>query len=395
MEKMKNLSLKMTIILYMAIALAVSAVIGFALTNCAVNVQEDVWFKYINKEEYIQSVKNENGNNYLTTIPRIRSKYMSEEDVFIVEICDIVETWGNLTISFLSCTIAVFLFFRQKLRTPLRMLSEASSRISENDLTFEITYEQEDEMGRLCKNFEKMRKELINNKKKLWSMFEDERTLRSAIAHDIRTPITLVKGNLEIVNEFFPLHKLSDKKVIEIINKTIQHTEHLEHFVDMMKYLNSIVDIEPEYETLTYKTLGTKVYEVQRQLCEKNKIEFKYEHNDIDCMLNVDSVFVIEVEENLLTNALRYANNRILVSLGIVGDYLVLIIEDDGPGFKENPQKYLQSYCKCKKEEDGDVHYGLGLYISKSLCVAHGGELRLENLEYGGARAIAKFEVNK
>ena len=39
----------------------------------------------------------------------------------------------------------------------------------------------------------------------------------------------------------------------------------------MMKYLNSIVDIEPEYETLTYKTLGTKVYEVQRQLCEKNK----------------------------------------------------------------------------------------------------------------------------
>lgn len=395
MEKMKNLSLKMTIILYMAIALAVSAVIGFVLTNCAVNVQEDVWFKYINKEEYIQSVKNENGNNYLTTIPRIRSKYMSEEDVFIVEICDIVETWGNLTISFLSCTIAVFLFFRQKLRTPLRMLSEASSRISENDLTFEITYEKEDEMGRLCKNFEKMRKELINNKKKLWSMFEDERTLRSAIAHDIRTPITLVKGNLEIVNEFFPLHKLSDKKVIEIINKTIQHTEHLEHFVDMMKYLNSIVDIEPEYETLTYKTLGTKVYEVQRQLCEKNKIEFKYEHNDIDCMLNVDSVFVIEVEENLLTNALRYANNRILVSLGIVGDYLVLIIEDDGPGFKENPQKYLQSYCKCKKEEDGDVHYGLGLYISKSLCVAHGGELRLENLEYGGARAIAKFEVNK
>ena len=97
--------------------------------------------------------------------------------------------------------------------------------------------------------------------------------------------------------------------MIEIINKTIQHTEHLEHFVDMMKYLNSIVDIEPEYETLTYKTLGTKVYEVQRQLCEKNKIEFKYEHNDIDCMLNVDSVFVIEVEENLLTNALRYANN--------------------------------------------------------------------------------------
>ena len=50
---------------------------------------------------------------------------------------------------------------------------------------------------------------------------------------------------------------------------------------------------------------------------------------------------------------------------------------------------------KCKKEGRWGCSLWIGLYISKSLCVAHGGELRLENLEYGGARAIAKFEVNK
>ena len=63
------------------------------------------------------------------------------------------------------------------------------------------------------------------------------------------------------------------------------------------------------------------------------------------------------------------------------------------PGFQEVPQKLLQAYCK-RKEEKGDVHYGLGLYISKSLCSAHRGELRLENMEHGGARAIARFEVD-
>lgn len=385
----------MTIILYMAIALAVSAVLGFALTNYAVNVQEDVWFKYINQEEYIQSVKNEDGNNYLTIIPRIRSKYMSKEDAFIVEVCDVIETWGYLTISFLSCTIAVFLFYRQKLRNPLRILSEASNRISENDLTFEITYKNKDEMGCLCREFEIMRRELINNKKKLWSMLEDERTLRSAIAHDIRTPITLIKGNLEIMEEFFPLNKLSNEKVIEIINKTNQHTEHLEHFVDMMKYLNSVVDIEPDYKTMTYKELGIKVHEILQALCEKNDIKFEYQHNDIDCKLKVDPVFVIEVEENLLTNALRYAHNKISVSLVMNGDYLELIIDDDGPGFQEDPKKILQAYCKSKKKENGDIHYGLGLYISRSLCSAHRGELKVENIIYGGARAIAMFEVGK
>lgn len=349
MEKIKNLSLKMTIIIYMAIALAISTVLSFGLTNYATNVQEDVWFKYVNQDEYIESIENENGNNYLTVIPRIQSKYMSEEDIFIVEVCDAIETWGDLTVSFLSCTIAVFLFYRQKLKIPLRVLSEASNRISENNLAFEIAYENKDEMGQLCKDFEKMRKELINNKKKIWSMIEDERTLRSAIAHDIRTPIMLIKGNLEIVDEFFPLHKLSDEKMAEIVNKTIQHVEHLEHFVDMMKYLNSIVDIEPEYKEMTYKEIESKVYEILKDLCEKNKIEFEYEHNDVNCMLKVDPVFLIEVEENLLTNALRYAHNKISVSLGMAGDYLELVIEDDGPGFQEAPQKYLQAYSKSKK----------------------------------------------
>lgn len=393
MEKIKDLSLKATIIIYMAIALAISAVLSFGLTHYAVNVQENVWFKYVDKEEYMESVENESGNNYLTTIPRIHSKYMSDQDIFIVEVCDVIETWGALIISFLFCIIAIILFYRKKLRIPLRVLLEASNLISENDLTFEITYESKDEMGHLCKEFEKMRRELVNNKKKMWNLIEDERTLRSAIAHDIRTPVALVKGNLEIIDEFFPLHKLSEEKVVEIVTKTIQHVEHLEHFVDMMKYLNSIVDMEPAYEKMTYKALAKKVYEIQKALCEKSKKDFKFEHNDVDCVMKVDSVFVIEVEENLLTNALRYAQDKVTISLEMAGDYLELVVEDDGPGFQEVPQKLLQAYCK-RKEEKGDVHYGLGLYISKSLCSAHRGELRLENMEHGGARAIARFEVD-
>lgn len=393
MEKIKDLSLKATIIIYMAIALAISTILSFGLTHYAVNVQENVWFKYVDKEEYMESVENESGNNYLTTIPRIHSKYMSDQDVFIVEVCDVIETWGALIISFLFCIIAIILFYRKKLRIPLRVLLEASNLISENDLTFEITYESKDEMGHLCKEFEKMRRELVNNKKKMWNLIEDERTLRSAIAHDIRTPVALVKGNLEIIDEFFPLHKLSEEKVVEIVTKTIQHVEHLEHFVDMMKYLNSIVDMEPGYEKMTYKALAKKVYEIQKALCEKSKKDFKFEHNDVDCIMKVDSVFVIEVEENLLTNALRYAQNKVTISLEMAGDYLELVVEDDGPGFQEVPQKLLQAYCK-RKEEKGDVHYGLGLYISKSLCSAHRGELRLENMEHGGARAIARFEVD-
>ena len=126
MEKIKDLSLKAAIIIYMAAALAISTVLSFSLTHYAENVQEDIWFKYVDKEEYMESIAHESGNNYLTIIPRIPAKYMSGQDVFIVEACDVMETWGGLILSFMSCTIAVFLFYRKKLMTPLRVLSRDS-----------------------------------------------------------------------------------------------------------------------------------------------------------------------------------------------------------------------------------------------------------------------------
>lgn len=376
----------------MAIALGVSTVLSFSLTYYVADIQENIWYKYVDKEEYMESIEKENGNNYLTIIPRIRSKFMSEEDVFIVEVCDAIETWGGLIVSFLSCTIAVFFFYKVKIKKPLEILLESSNRISKNDLAFEIVYESQDEMGHLCEEFEKMRRELVNNKKRIWSLLEDERTLRSAIAHDIRTPIALIKGNLEIVNEFYPVHKLSEKHVSEILDKVIHHVEHLEHFVDMMKYLNSVVDMEPKYKEMAYKELVKIVYDVQKDLCGKSKKGFEYKYNDVDCAMKIDPDFIIEVEENILTNALRYARDKISISLETVGDYVKLVIEDDGPGFQEVPQKLLQAYSK-RKEEKTQVHYGLGLYISKSLCVAHGGELRLENMNKGGARVTAKFKI--
>ncbi len=392
MEKIRNLSLKATIILYMAVALGISTAFSFGLTNYAKHTQENIWYKYVDKEEYAESVEKENGSNYLASIPRIRSRLMSDKDVFIVEACDVIETWGDLFISFLFCIIAVSLFYQKKLKRPLRVLMEASNRISSNDLSFEISYANQDEMGQLCKEFEEMRGELVRNKKKLWSLVEDERTLRSAIAHDIRTPIALIKGNLEIIDEFYPLHRLSEEHAGEMIGKTIRYVDHLEHFVGMMKSLNRLVDMTPQYKELSYQEVLGIVYEILKDLCKKNEKIFEFQHDTADCILKIDPVFLMEVEENLLNNAIQYATKKITGTLTMQEDRMVLAIEDDGPGFQKPPQKLLQAYSK-RKEENGSVHYGLGLFISKSLCAAHGGELRLENLKTGGARAEAVFGI--
>jgi K+-sensing histidine kinase KdpD len=316
---------------------------------------------------------------------------MTDKEVFVTEFCDFTETWGALLITFLVCCIAVFLFYRNKMRIPLRELKAASDHISKNDLTYEIDYKCNDEMGTLCKDFEKMRSELIKNEKKVWNLIEDDRTLRSSIAHDIRTPITLIKGNLEMIDEFLPEKKIDEKKTIELINTTMQHVDHLEHFVEMMKGLNSIVDVEPDYKSQKFSELAQKVQDIQKTLCEKSNIKHVFSQSDTDRNVEVDQMFIIEVAENLLNNSLRYAKSNINVSLLLNERYIELIVEDDGEGFKDNPKELMQAYNKS--EEDGQIHYGLGLYISKSLCNAHNGKLKLDNNESGGARAVATFEV--
>lgn len=388
MEKLKNLSLKRTIILYMGIAILISTPLSLLVNNAAENTQHNIWIKYISEEEF--DLIREHGD--MTSIPRTPSSLMTDKEIFITEFCDFIETWGSLIITFLGCCIAVFIFYRNKMRIPLRELKAASDHISKNDLTYEIDYESDDEMGTLCKDFEKMRSELVKNEKKVWNMVEDERTLRSSVAHDIRTPITLIKGNLEMIDEFLPEKKIDEKKTLELIHTTMQHVDHLEHFVEMMRGLNSIVDAEPDYKSIKYSELAQKVQDVQKTLCEKNNINFKFSKTDTDREIEADPMFVIEVAENLINNAIRYAKSNINVSLFLNERHIDLIVEDDGEGFKDNPKTLMKAYSKSK-DDDGEMHYGLGLYISKSLCNAHNGKLQLENRESGGARAAATFEL--
>ena len=388
MEKLKNLSLKGAIILYMGIALVISMILSLFVLRLAERTQQDIWIKYVD-EEYV-NLRKEHGE--IMKIPRASSSQMTDKEVFIVEFCDFTESWGLWLISFFGCSIAVFLFYRTKMKIPLRELQTASDHIAKNDLTYEIDYVCNDEWGTLCKDFEKMRSELVKNEKKIWNMIEDERTLRSAVAHDIRTPITLIKGNLEMIDEFLPEKKIDEKKTMELIHTTMQHVEHLEHFVEMMKGLNSIVDVEPDYKSIPYSELAQKVQDVQKSLCEKNNIQFTFCQSDIDEEIEADPMFIIEVAENLLNNAIRYAKSKINVSLLLKEKLIELIVEDDGEGFKDSPKALMTAYHKSK-ENDGQIHYGLGLYITKSLCNAHNGKLQLDNIETGGARAYATFEV--
>lgn len=100
-------------------------------------------------------------------------------------------------IFFFGITASSCAVYRLKLQKPLWELHNGITQITSDNLDFSISYESEDELGRLCHSMERMRRELCRSKKKTWELMQHERLLYASLAHDLRTPLTVLKGYLE------------------------------------------------------------------------------------------------------------------------------------------------------------------------------------------------------
>lgn len=116
----RNLSVRRTIILYLAVSLICSFLLSAVLTGLAGRIQRAIWWKYTDQESYFEAVEGERG--YLAEIKRPPAWEMSPLDSGISEVCVFLETYGVLILAMTGSCCAVFLFYRHKLKGPLRSL---------------------------------------------------------------------------------------------------------------------------------------------------------------------------------------------------------------------------------------------------------------------------------
>lgn len=104
-----------------------------------------------------------------------------------------------------EAALCAALFYRRKLKGPIALLDMASRKIAEKDLDFAIHWDRRDEMGALCASFEEMRRALWENNRVMWRQMEERKRLNAAFAHDLRTPLTVLRGYAGML-----LHDLSE-----------------------------------------------------------------------------------------------------------------------------------------------------------------------------------------
>ena len=288
--------------------------------------------------------------------------------------------------------LCAFYFFRRKLKEPIAILSDASERIAASDLDFTISYDSRDEMGKLCRSFETMRSALVENNREMFRQMEDRRGLTAAFSHDLRTPLTVLDGYVEMLRLALSEQNWNREEAEAAIETMASNLRRLESYTEAMAKLQRLEDVEIRPASVASGALIGRIQAAAHILCAGKTLEWNLPEEKT---WHVDAEIVMEVCENILNNSSRFAHSRITVSISDAGGSLCILVSDDGNGFSSRVMDQAATPFYKGKDTAEDGHLGLGLSICSILCRRHGGELTLSNNGRGGALVCASFSMEK
>ena len=251
-------------------------------------------------------------------------------------------------------------------------------RIQNNDLDFSLPILSNDEMGQLCAAFEEMRSELLKSNRLLWQQAEERKRLNAAFSHDLRNPITVLKGSVKLLRQ-----GIQDEQTIDRLES---YTLRIEQYVEAMSSVQKLEQLSVKPKEIRLSVLQSELLETARLLALSKKVSVLVPSGGTVC---IDHGLFLTVAENLIGNAARFAEKAISIQITLQNDSMTLNVEDDGAGY---PLSLVQNGpTPFETTSSNSSHFGMGLYSSIILCEKHGGRLILENRAGGGASAMAIF----
>ena len=272
------------------------------------------------------------------------------------------------------------------LTRPIRELTQATHAVSEGDLSQQVPVRSNDELGELAQAFNKMSSELSRSVNARKQMTAD-------IAHELRTPLSLILGHAEAVHDgVLP----PTRENFEIIR---EEATRLEHLVNDLRIL-SLADageltINPQ--TIEPQRLLNEVASLYQYEAQRKNITLEQEVDPQVPAIQVDPGRITQVLTNILDNALRHTpeGGRIILSAEAAGENVELSVQDSGPGLKKKDlDRIFERFYRtdASRQRDGVVlgGSGLGLAIARSIVQAHGGQISAESEEGHGLKVIVR-----
>ncbi len=394
-ETFQKMSLKKSLLILAVFWLSLVGVLSIAtILKCSDIRQEILDTRPIIITDYIIDDTNRNNmenNNGVTAVPQkyTHGELSKENQVYYWCITILMVSLPIAYIIFASFMVAK-LYYKWKLQIPLEHLKNGMYHISQQDLDFQIPYTSNDELGQLCDTFENMKNEIYISNRKMWDMLQERKALTASVSHDLRTPITVINGYLDYLEKSIERETLSNDTLQITIKNMAEAVERLKRYVECVKDIQKIEDIEIRQENCNLKELISNITREFSILATQKNREFVIQDYSKSVCISTDKAMLLKILENIFDNALRFSHEKIIFSIEEKKEYLYFSMQDDGIGFTTEELKSATSFFFSSSTNGGN--FGIGLSICKILCEKLGGDMCLDNTAEHGANITIRIK---
>ena len=306
------------------------------------------------------------------------NKYLPSPDMLLIVL---IAAGGIFVCLFLTTR------FAKKLRLQLVPLFEATSEVAKQNLDFEVGHSNIKEFEDVLISFSHMKESLKASLEQQWKAEQMQKEQIAALAHDLKTPLTVIQGNADLISE------------TELDEEQRLYAEYISSSSEQMQlYIRTLIDIsraatgyQLHMEDIDLPAYIKQLREQIDALCQTKKIGLQVEIEHLPAVLSVDKLLLERAIMNVVNNALDYSPQDSSISISMMGDNgsLKISVTDAGPGFSQEDLLHAEEqFYMADRSRSSNLHFGMGLFITKSIVQQHDGQLILSNSEITGGAQV-------
>lgn len=297
---------------------------------------------------------------------------------------------------FLMIAMFVAMMFARRLKKELKPILTATKAITQQDLDFEIGVTKLKEFHTVLQSVSDMKDALQVSLKEQWTMEQHRKMQVASITHDMKTPITVVRGNTELLQE----SELTAEQQ-ELVTSILLSVDKMEKYLSLlMSATKSEGEEKLQKESVELDAFVRDIEDYAKTQCLTKGIVFKteiqQEIKDFSGKMNVDVTLLERAILNIIDNAVEYTpvNGIVKMCVTVLEEKISFTVIDSGKGFSKESMRCATQQFYTEREERAGKHYGLGLFIAQTVAKRHGGELVLANRE-AGEGAVVTLLISK